>query len=174
MSDKLPREIPLESGEILQKLYSRDWPKHILISNSFRLLLKQIKKFPELKCRLKIFALSEDWQSDGAFYAIVSLIICYQPINQTHVPFHLLAQFICNELESFVFFDSFDDLPSDALKNALMSLDYSKLIVFFAVRSVFRPMTFQMIEDMNLVLHDDTNAICHILPKEEAKLFEVP
>ena len=72
MSGDFPLEISLENLERLQKLYSLDWPKHIAIFSTLKLLSKRLKKRPELEKDFKLFALSIDWESDGAFFIIVS------------------------------------------------------------------------------------------------------
>jgi hypothetical protein len=87
--------------------------------------------------------------------------------------FKVEFQFDCNEIETAVFFDSLDDSISEVLKKAMISLEYSKNIDFFSVRNIFRPMIFEIMEEMNLKLQDDTNAVCYILPKEVAKSLDV-
>lgn len=73
MENNFPREISIENLGKLEKLYSRDWPKHVAIISSFQTFVKQFMKFPELKDRFKLFALSDEWENDGAFLATVSV-----------------------------------------------------------------------------------------------------
>lgn len=67
-----------------------------------------------------------------------------------------------------MFFDSLDDSISEILKKSLKSLDYSKLVDFFSVREIFRPMIFEIINELNLKVEDDCTTNCHILSKEDA------
>jgi hypothetical protein len=72
MCESQLREIPFESLETLQSLFARDFSKHFVILNTFKMLLRRVEKFPEIKQQLKIFALSDKWEHDGAFFATVS------------------------------------------------------------------------------------------------------
>lgn len=72
-----------------------------------------------------------------------------------------------------MFFDTLDDSVSDVLVKALRSLDYSKLIDFFSIRNVFRPMVEALTADLNLKVMDDTNTNMYFLPKDEAKKLEI-
>lgn len=73
MSDNVLIDISLDNLERLEEIYKVDWPKHIVIHSSLRTFTKQFQIFPELKQRMKLFVFSEDWKSDGAFLATVSL-----------------------------------------------------------------------------------------------------
>lgn len=72
-----------------------------------------------------------------------------------------------------MFFDSLDDTINDDLKKALRRLDYSKLIDFFSVRNIFRPMIFELIQELNLKVDDDTNSKIYILSKQDADHLEI-
>lgn len=65
--------IPLECLDKLSQVYTKNWPKHIIIHSTLQLFIKQLRKFPELEKRLKLFALSNDWENDGFFYSTVSV-----------------------------------------------------------------------------------------------------
>lgn len=73
MENSFPRGISIENIGKLEKLYSRDWPKHAAITLTFHTFMKQFVKFPELEERFKLFALSDEWENDGAFLATVSV-----------------------------------------------------------------------------------------------------
>lgn len=73
MCDDSLREIPLKSLEKLTKVYLHHWPKHIVIHSTLLTFIQRFDVFPELKKYFKIFALSDDWENDGAFCASVSL-----------------------------------------------------------------------------------------------------
>lgn len=72
MCSNFPRELSIESLQTFMKVYLNDWPKHIVIHSTLSTFIQRFKEFPELKERFKIFALSDDWESDGSFYASVS------------------------------------------------------------------------------------------------------
>lgn len=72
-----------------------------------------------------------------------------------------------------MFFDTLDDSFSDILKEAFKSLDYSKLIDFFSIRNVFRPMIMSIIEDLNLRIMDDTDSNYYLLQKNEARTLQI-
>ena len=67
-----PREISLENLEKLEKIFSQHWPKHAVVASSLKSLSQLLEKFPELTSNLKLFVLSDKWEVDGGFYAIVS------------------------------------------------------------------------------------------------------
>lgn len=73
MCTAVARSIPLECLDKLSQAYTKNWPKHIIIHSTLQLFIKQLSKFPELGQRLKLFALSDDWENDGFFYATVSV-----------------------------------------------------------------------------------------------------
>jgi hypothetical protein len=72
MDGDFPLEISLDNLEKIQILYNIDYPKHIAIFSTLKLLCKRLKKRPELSESFKLFALSKEWESDGEFFLIVS------------------------------------------------------------------------------------------------------
>jgi hypothetical protein len=72
-----------------------------------------------------------------------------------------------------VFFDTLDGSVSDVLVKALKSLDYTKLVDFFSIRNVFRPMVLALVQELNLKVTDDTNTNCYFLAKDVAKRLEI-
>lgn len=72
MSDSGLTELSLDNLGKLVEIYRKDWPKHIVILSTLNTFSKQFKLFPELKKRMKLFALSEDWEINGGIYATVS------------------------------------------------------------------------------------------------------
>lgn len=71
-----PREIDSENFwfflEKLEKLYRKDWPKHLVIRSSLQMFIHRFKKMPELMQRMKLFILSDNWENDGQFFVAVS------------------------------------------------------------------------------------------------------
>lgn len=65
--------IPLDSLEKLRDIYEANCSKHVVIFSTIQTFLKRFQKFPELVERFQLFALSNDWEHDGAFFATVSL-----------------------------------------------------------------------------------------------------
>lgn len=80
---------------------------------------------------------------------------------------------MCNDLETFIFFDSLNDFAGKDLTGVLKTFDYSKLIDFYSVRNVFQPVALTIIKDLNLKIMEETNGFCYSLPKDDAKLLEV-
>lgn len=66
-----------------------------------------------------------------------------------------------------------NDVLSNDLVNVLRNFDYKKLVDFCSLRNVFRPMALKLIEELHLTIHDDTNAICYYLPKDDSMKFKV-
>lgn len=70
-----PREVSIENFSIylekLKNLYQKDGPKHLVIRSSLQMFIQRLKKFPNLKQRMKLFILSDDWKRDGQFIATV-------------------------------------------------------------------------------------------------------
>lgn len=75
MSDSGLTELSLNNLGKLVEIYRKDWPKHIVILSTLNTFAKQFKLFPELKERMKLFALSDDWEIDGRIYATVSATV---------------------------------------------------------------------------------------------------
>lgn len=76
-------------------------------------------------------------------------------------------QYTCNELETFVFFDSLSG-NSEVLIKTLETLDYTNLIDYFAIRNEYRSMSYGIVRDLNLNMIEDTNTTCYFFPKEDA------
>lgn len=77
-----PREISIENFsfflEKLENLYQKDSPKHLVIRSSLQMFIQRFKKFPDLKQRMKLFILSDDWERDGQFFATVIECIIFR------------------------------------------------------------------------------------------------
>lgn len=73
MLNKFPREVPIENIENLSEIFTVNWPKHVVIHSTIQTFIKRFKIFPELKEKVKIFALSEKWRNDGSFYLTVRI-----------------------------------------------------------------------------------------------------
>lgn len=65
------------------------------------------------------------------------------------------------------------DVLSDDLVNVLKEVDYTNLVDFYSIRNVFRPMALKIVEDLNLEIHDDTDAICYYIPRKAALEFKI-
>lgn len=168
------QSIPLEKLDKLSQVYTKNWPKHIIIHSTLQLFIKQLQKFPELEQRLKFFALSSDWENDGLFYATVSVNLesYKERMSGSHSIFSF--KFVCSDVETFVFFDSLSDSENDAvLKTALEKLEYARLIDFFSIRNEFSHLALGVMKDLNLQCIEETNAICFFLPKNEALNLEI-
>jgi hypothetical protein len=65
-------EISLENLKNLQKLFCQEWPKHIAIVTTLKLLIKRVEQRPELEKSFKLFALSSNWRKSGEVLLVVS------------------------------------------------------------------------------------------------------
>jgi hypothetical protein len=66
------KEVPLGNLEKLSAIYEKSLPKHVVIYSTIKLFTKRLKTFPELKNLFKLFAVSDDWENNGKFLAVVS------------------------------------------------------------------------------------------------------
>lgn len=71
MCSRLPYEISIGSLKKLEDVYVENLPKHIVTHSTIRLFIKRFGEFPQLRERFRLLALSDDWESDGAFFATV-------------------------------------------------------------------------------------------------------
>jgi hypothetical protein len=71
MFAEFPREVPIEKLEALGDLFKVNWPKHIVVYSSIQSFVRRFKLFPELKEKLKIFALSPSYETKGDFFITV-------------------------------------------------------------------------------------------------------
>lgn len=71
MSNNFPREVSVENLESLENLFKINWPKHVVMFASIQTFVKRFKLFPELKEKVKIIALSDNWKNDGSFFITV-------------------------------------------------------------------------------------------------------
>lgn len=63
--------------EKLQNIFeSSDGAKHIVIILTIKSFVQRFKSFPELKEKVKLFALSETWEDDGSFLMTVRENLC--------------------------------------------------------------------------------------------------
>lgn len=75
MSGKFPCEVSIDNLEKLGVIFKVDWPKHVVMFSTIQTFVKRFEIFPELKEKVKIFALSENWENDGSFFITVRKII---------------------------------------------------------------------------------------------------
>lgn len=171
MCADFPRELPLESLDKLLKVYLAEWPKHIVIHSTLLTFVQRFKEFPELKKRFQVFALSDEWETDGCFLARVSGGEWKRFLSNSRE----LFQFECNEIETVFFFDTLSDAPpGKALRDVFDSLDYSNLVTIFSVRNLpFRQFASDLIREKNLKIADDTNTVCYSLSKCDAKNLDM-
>ncbi|XP_070489891.1 uncharacterized protein [Chironomus tepperi] len=146
------KEISLDNLQKFEDIFNEDREKHMVILLTIKTFVYRFEKFPELRNKAKLFALSDDWMNDGYFFMIFV---------------------VWNE--HFVFFDSIHD-STDVLKNALRSLDYNNLILLFAVRNVFHNMICELRDELGIKMHVDADTACFHLPMAEslALEYEVP
>lgn len=71
MLKDFPREVPIEDLESLGDLYKVNWPKHVVMYSSIKVFVKRFELHPELKEKVKIFALTANWKIDGSFFITV-------------------------------------------------------------------------------------------------------
>lgn len=123
------------------------YPRHALTYCAFKNYEMQNAKYPEYRDNLELLTLNDDWQKDGLFL-------------MKNGPTY--------------YFDSLEPQPFDRVKNMLLNIDYSKEVVFRAVRDQFKPMVNDVLWLKNLEITDQTGTTVYHLTKEFIMQLEQP
>lgn len=115
------------------------YPRHAVTYSAFKNYVIQTEKFPEFKDNLQLLTLNDDWQNDGLFL-----------MKNGHT----------------YYFDSLEAQPFDRVKKLLLNIDYSKEVVFRAVRDQFKPMVNDLLWLKNLEITDQTGTTVYYLPRD--------
>lgn len=67
MANIYPRETYFENLDSLSEIFKLNWPKHVVMFSVLKTFHKRMENFPELREKVKIYALSENWKTDGSF-----------------------------------------------------------------------------------------------------------
>ncbi|KAJ6637505.1 hypothetical protein Bhyg_10236 [Pseudolycoriella hygida] len=118
------------------------YPKHALTCSSLKNFAVQYERYPEFKANLELYTLTEDWQKDGLFL-------------MKNGPTY--------------YFDSLEPNPYDRARKMLLDIDYSKEVVFRAVRDQFKPMMNDVFWLKNLEITNQTGTTIYFLSKEFIK-----
>lgn len=133
-------ELTKSSVPKFMELYkSASYPKHVVTYSAFKNYLIQTEKFPEFNKNLQILTLNDDWQNDGLFL---------MKNGQTY------------------YFDSLEPQPFDRVKKLLLNIDYTKEVIFRAVRDQFKPMVNDVLWLKNLEVTDQTGTTVYFLPRD--------
>lgn len=116
-----------------------NYPRHALTYCAFKNYAIQRKKFSEYKENLELYTLNDEWRKDGLFLMKNS---------------------------GTYYFDSLEPQPFDRVKKVLMDIDYSKQVVFRAVRDEFKPMVNDVLWLKNLEITDQTGTTTYFLTRE--------
>lgn len=123
------------------------YPRHALTCSAFQNYVMQYETFPEYKQSLELYTLNEDWQKDGLF--------------------------LMKNGDTY-YFDSLEPQPFDRVKKVLLDIDYSKEVVFRAIRDHFKPMVNDVLWLKNLQITDQTGTTVYFLTKEFIKAVPQP
>ncbi|KAJ6643995.1 hypothetical protein Bhyg_08960 [Pseudolycoriella hygida] len=122
------------------KLYeSVSYPRHALTCSSFKNFAIQYEKYPEYQASLELYTLNDDWQKDGLFLI---------KNGRTY------------------YFDSLEPNPFDRVKKMLLDIDYSKEVIFRAVRDQFKPMLNDVFWLNNVEITNQTGTTVYYLNKD--------
>lgn len=108
------------------------YPRHALTCCSLKSFAMLSERYPEYKNSLELLTLSDDWQKDGLF--------------------------LMKNGRTF-YFDSLEPQPYDRVKKLLLNIDYSKEVVFRAVRDQFKPMLDEVFWLKNLEITGNLNVL---------------
>lgn len=78
------KEIALENLESFVNIFSVDREKHVVILLTIKTFIYRFNKYPELRNRTKLFALTSDWENDGNFFMTVSCC-CFSFVTYAHL-----------------------------------------------------------------------------------------
>lgn len=107
----------------------------------------QSEKYPEYRENLELYTLNEDWQKDGLFLM---------------------------KNGGAYYFDSLEPQPFDRVKNVLLNIDYSKEVVFQAIRDQFKPMITDVLWLKNLEITDQTGTTTYFMTRDFVMNFPQP
>lgn len=125
--------------KFLELYRGASYPRHALTCCTFKNYVLQKEKFPEFENSLELLTLNDDWQKDGLFL-----------MKNGHT----------------YYFDSLELQPYDRVKKLLLSIDYSKEVVFRAVRDQFKPVVNDVLWLKNLEITDQTGTTTYILSRD--------
>lgn len=131
----------------LEMYKAASYPRHALTCCTFKNYLIQTEKFPEYRDNLELLTLNDDWQKDGLF--------------------------LMKNGRSY-YFDSLEPQPFDRVKKLLLNIDYSKEVVFRAVRDQFKPMMNDVFWLKNLEITDATGTTSYFLTRDHVLTLEQP
>lgn len=115
------------------------YPRHAVTYSAFKNFMIQSEKFPKFKDSLQLLTLNDDWQKDGLFLI---------KNGRTY------------------YFDSLEPQPFARVKKLLLNIDYSREVVFRAVRDQFKPMVNDVLWLKNLEITDQTGTTVYFLPRD--------
>lgn len=119
------RKLSSKTIPAFMELYkAASYPRHAVTYSAFKNYIIQTEKYPEFRNSLQLLTLNNDeWQKDGLF--------------------------LIKNGRSY-YFDSLEPQPFDRVKKLLLNIDYSKEVVFRAVRDHFKPMVNDVLWLKNL------------------------
>jgi len=129
----------------LEMYKAASYPRHALTYSAFKNYDIQTEKFPEINNNLELLTLNDDWQKDGLF--------------------------LMKNGRSY-YFDSLEPEPFHRVKKLLLNIDYSKEVVFRAVRDQFKPIMNDVLWLKNLEITDQTGTTTNIIKRED--IFKLP
>lgn len=133
-------KLSMETIPTLMELYrGASYPRHALTYFSLKHFAIQSEKFPEYKENLELLTLNDNWKKDGLFL-----------MKNGHT----------------YYFDSLEDQPYSRVKDLLLGIDYSKEVVFRAVRDQFKPVMNDVLWLNNMEITDQTGTTMYFLDRE--------
>jgi len=123
------------------------YPRHALTCTAFKNYMIQTEKFPEYESNLELLTLNDQWEKDGLF--------------------------LMKNGRSY-YFDSLEPQPFERVKKMLLKIDYSKEVVFRAVRDQFKPMVNDVLWLKNLEITDQTGTTVYFLTRDFIMQLEQP
>lgn len=114
----------------LKELFAINYPKHLNTTSIIQVFIERIEKYPQWNERVDFLVNDDDsWRSNGVFILIIK--------------------------RSKIYFDTLEDAPYPALKNALVALKMEENATFINISDRLRSLLLDIIRIQHLkIIHD--------------------